>query len=270
MRANGCVAWLGPDVDALAGEDRTGCRMLDGCAAADGLVMGALVCASVVSLATQPCQAQKRESMQERLEREKAVRHQKLMRAKRLELGLSLGSSLGDVYQRSVPISLNANYFFNDNWGVGGYGFFALQSETALGEQIRIRRPLRTNDGSFSSVGLGFGADVLYTPVHGKLSPLGITAVRYDIGFTLGAGFLQVTTDGEAGAKIAPALGINSRFFINDSLALSVFYKLYIYSYADHVTLVSGESRVEETWGPQGFGGITLSFLTGKARVSIE
>lgn len=243
---------------------------LIGAASTKIALVGALACAWVMSSSVQPCQAQKRESMKERLEREKAVRHQKLMRAKRLELGLSLGSSLGDVYQRSLPISFNANYFFNDSWGVGGYGFFALQSETALGEQIKLRRPLRTNDGSFSSVGLGFGADLLYTPIHGKLSPLGITAVRYDIGFTLGAGFLQVTTDGEAGAKIAPALGINSRFFISESLALSVFYKLYVYPYADHTTLVSGESRVEETWGPQGFGGITLSFLTGKAQVSIE
>ena len=233
-------------------------------------LFGVGTCVMVLMTTAETGWAEKRESMKKRLEREKSIRYQKLMRAQRLELGLSVGSSLNDVYQRSAPIGVNANYFWSDSWGIGAHAFFALQSETALGEQVKIRRPTRANNNSFTSVGLGLGADLLYTPIHGKFSPLGITAIRYDLGLTGGVGLLQVTTDGEPGFKPAPAFGINSRFFIHESLAISVFYKAYIYSYADHVTIVSGKKQINESWGSQSFGGIMLSFLTGKARVSAE
>jgi len=214
--------------------------------------------------------AEKRESMQKRLEREKTVRNQKLMREDRFEFGLSLGSSLGDTYQRNFPIGLSTNYFLNDQWGLGVNAFFAISSETSLAEQIRVQRPQRVNQSSFSAIGLGIGADALYTLSHGKFSPLGITAIRYDLALTGGIGLIQVVNGDDSQFAAAPSMGINSHFFIDEQLAVSVFYKLYIYSRSDHQAIIDNKLVSNESWSGHGFGGLMFSFFAGKPKVTIE
>lgn len=225
---------------------------------------------SVMSADHSPAWAKKRESMKKRLQREKTVRRQYLLRDGRLELSASLGASLGDTYQRNFPIGASATYFLNDRWGLRAGGFFSITSETALAEQIRALRPKRVNANSFSGVGLGFGGDVLYTLIHGKFSPLGIGAVRYDLAFTGGVGLLQVVTGSESAFAVAPSAGINSHFFLSEQLAVSVFYKLYVYPHVDHQIIVDGKPTIEESWSGHSFGGISFSFFTGKAKVSAE
>lgn len=214
--------------------------------------------------------AEKRESMKKRLEREKTVRRQRLMRAGRLELSGSLGASLGDAYQRNYPIGVAATYHLNDRWGIRGGGFFALSSETSLAEEIRALRPKRVTPNSFTSVGLGFGADVLYTMIYGKFSPLGIGAIRYDLALTGGVGMLQSVSGTVSAFKIAPNVGINSHFFLSDQIAVGVFYKLYVYSYTDHQLFVDNKPALEESWSGHSFGGLAFSFFTGKVKVSAE
>ena len=220
---------------------------------------------------TYEARAEKLETMQKRLEKDKTVRRQKLMRSGRMELGVALGSSLGDTYKRSHPISLLGNYYFSDEFGVGLAAFFAMSSETALAEEIRLIRPNRVaGDESFSSVSLGAGLDFLYTPLHGKVSLLGISAVKYDLAVTGGAHLLQVVGAQSDGFKPAPAVGINSHFFIDDRLAVSVFFKSFIYPRADRSILVSGVPQSEETWALHHFGGLSFSFFTGKPTVGYE
>lgn len=214
--------------------------------------------------------SEKRESMKKRLEREKTVRQQKLMREGRFELGASLGSSLGDAYQRNFPLGVSARYFLNDQWGIGTQAFLAISSETSLAEEIRAKRSQRVDQSSFTSVGLGVDVDTLYTLIHGKFSPLGITAVRYDLAFTGGLGLLQIVNGDDARFTVAPSLGINSHFFLNEQLAVSVFYKLYVYARADHQVVVSGKVIADEAWSAHGFGGLTFSYFMGKAKVSTE
>jgi hypothetical protein len=195
---------------------------------------------TLVSLSsyTQSWAEDKLETMGKRLANDSAIRRQKLMRDGRLELGLSLGSSLGDTYRRSFPIKLHT--------------------------------PRRVSKDSFSAVTLGVDLDVQYVPLHGKLSLLGISAVRYDLGLTGGLGLLQINGALQDGLSVAPALGLNGRFFFNDQMALGVFYKMYIYPHSDRATIIDGAPVVESRWSPHGFGGMMFSFMTGKPGVGYE
>ena len=212
----------------------------------------------------------KQETMEKRLAKDHAVRRQKLMRDGRFEAGFSIGSTLGDSYRRSFPLTLHGNYFFTDQLGAGLTAFYALTSETSLAEEVRTLRPRRVAANSFSAVTMGIGLDVHYTPIHGKLSLLGISAIRYDLGLLGGVGFLQVDGAEQDGFTIAPDLGLNGRFFINDQLAISVFYKAYIYSRAEQAAIIDGRPSVETSWSAHNFGGLTVSYLLGKPSVGYE
>ena len=132
-------------------------------------------------------------------------------------------------------------------------------------------RPTRVGgDDSFSAVTLGAGLDLYYTPIHGKFSLLGISAIRYDLAMTAGAHLLQVEGAGSDGFKPAPEVGITSNFFINDQMAITVFYKNFIYSRADHSIIINGVATSEETWAMQGMGGVYFSFFTGKPTIGYE
>lgn len=210
------------------------------------------------------------ETMEKRLSNDSAIRRQKLMRDGRLELGLSLGSSLGDTYRRSFPIKLHTTYFISDQLGIGLNAFYALTSETSLAEDVRALRPRRVAKDSFSAVSLGVDLDVQYVPLHGKLSLLGISAIRYDLGLTGGIGLLQINGAQQDGFSVAPALGLNGRFYFNDQMALGVFYKSYIYPHSDRAAIIDGAPVVDSRWSPHGFGGLMFSFMTGKPGVGYE
>ena len=146
-----------------------------------------------------------------------------------------------------------------------------MSSETQLTDEIRRVRPNRIrSEADFSSVGLGVGADVIYTPLYGKFSLMGISALKYDLAATAGFHMLQVSGAQSDGFKPAPSLGLNAHFFINESMAVGVFYKNFLYSRSDHVALIGGEAEAEPELSLQSFGGLSFSFFTGKTRVDFE
>ena len=215
--------------------------------------------------------AEKRESMKTRLEREKTIRLQKLMRSNRAEFSLAVGSSLGDAYKRSYPISLGGAYHISDQFAFGLSAFYSLSAETSLAEEVRRVRPARVGgDDTFSSVNYGLGLDAIYTPIHGKFSLLGISTLRYDLSGTAGAHAIGVSGAGADGMKIAPSVGLNSHFFIDHRLAVTVFYKGFVYWRADHAVKVNGALNAEETGTIHGFGGLAISFFTGKPTIGTE
>ena len=215
--------------------------------------------------------AEKQETMQKRLEKEKTVRLQRLMRSGRTEFSLALGSSLGDAYRRNHPISLTARQHISDSFGLGLTVFYALSSETSLAEEIQRVRPNRVQgEESFSTISLGAGLDAIYTPIHGKLSLLGISAIRYDLSLTGGLHFLQVSGAESDGFKPAPSVGLSGHFFLDQQLAITVFFKNFIYSYADHSVLVAGSPSADPSWSLHSFGGLALSFFLGKPTIGSE
>jgi outer membrane beta-barrel protein len=213
----------------------------------------------------------KRESMQKRLQKEKTIRRQKLLLDQRLELSVSLGSSLGEVYKQSYPLGISGTYHLSNEFALAASAFFALSSETQLTEEIRRVRPNRIQDDSaFSSVGLGLGVDAVYTPVYGKFSLLGISALKYDLSGTVGFHLLQVSGAESDGFKPALALGLAAHFFIDDSMAVGVFYKNFLYSRNDHVALIANKLEAEAEFSIHSFGGLSFSYFTGKAQVESE
>ena len=215
--------------------------------------------------------ADKLETMQKRLEKDKTVRRQKFLRSGRMVLSVGLGSSLGDTYRRSYPVSVSGVYYISDEFGIGGSAFYALNAPTALADELKKVRPARAgNDELFSAVDLGAGLDVYYTPIHGKLSLLGISALKYDLAVTGGVHFLSVKGAESDGFKPAPAVGINSNFFIDNQMAVTVYYKNFIYSRADHSVQVGEEVKSDNGWSMHGFGGLMFTYFTGKPTIGYE
>lgn len=226
----------------------------------------------IASLAfTSVASAEKRESMKNRLEKEKTIRLQKLMRSDRAEFTLSLGSSLGDAYKRSYPIGIGGAYHLSDQFALAASAFYALSGETSLAEEVRRVRPSRVSgDETFSAIDYGAGAELVYTPIHGKFSLLGISALRYDLSTTGGVYALGVSGAASDGLKIAPSLGLNGHFFIDERLAVTVFYKGFIYWRADHAVKIDGALKADDIGSVHSFGGLAVSFFTGAAVVETE
>ena len=89
------------------------------------LIMSLVCCLIFQVLDSHQVQAEKIETMQKRLEQDKTVRRQKLMRSGRMILSAGLGSSLGDTYRRSHPIGISGTYYLSDEFGIGASAFYA-------------------------------------------------------------------------------------------------------------------------------------------------
>ena len=218
--------------------------------------------------------AEVKDGVMKRLEGSDPVRRRQMMRKGRAELGFSFGSSTGEIYQTSVTSGLQANYYMRDSFGVGASVFYGLNFDSSLAEKVKAERPDRIPEEAFAGVGLGASLEAVIVPAYGKASLLGIINGKYDLNITLGGGALQVTGAELARFAIAPVVGLGSRFFINDGLAVNIQLKDYIYQRAQNVISVTdamgqpAKPIVEERWMNHFFLTATFSFFIGKPQIS--
>jgi outer membrane beta-barrel protein len=210
----------------------------------------------------------------QRLLESDAVRHRKLMRDDRLELGLTLGSSAGELYTRSFLFGLQAQTYLSDSFGLGGFVFYALNMDSSLAERVRSLRPTRVNDETFARVNFGASLETMLVPAFGKASLLGAMTARYDLNLILGVGALQQSGAGELEQlAIAPVIGLGTRLFLSDTLAVNVGLRDYIYKRAQNAILLKGDEGVtyvaSPRWQHQFFLTATFSFFTGKPQTSL-
>lgn len=233
-----------------------------------------LLCTVGLSLIAPAAQAEVKDGVMKRLANSNPVRRRLMMRDGRAELGLSLGSSTGEIYQTSATVGAQANYYLTDSFGMGAYLFYALNFESDLASKVRAERPDRVSKQGFSGVGFGASLEALIVPAYGKASLLGVINGKYDLNITLGAGALQVTGEELEKLAIAPVIGVGSRFFFNETIAMNVQLRDYIYQRAQNVVLVKDPTgqiatpSVEESWMNHFFITLTFSFFPGKPQIS--
>jgi len=225
--------------------------------------------------APRAARADVKEGVMKRLEESAAVRRRKVLRDGRLEAALSLGTTLGDTYNRALPVGLMGHLYLSDSFALGLNAFYGINLETSIVERIRAARPGRLAASSFAGVGFGASLEATFVPAFGKLSLLGVMNSVYDMSFIVGAGVVQVS-GAEPFGQIAPApvVGVGFRVFANDSLAVSLQLRDYIYSRSQSAVRVvdPATNKVtysqQERWQNQLFFTLAFSFLTGEPRFS--
>jgi len=232
------------------------------------------LCAICLTFSAQNARAEVKDGVMKRLASSNPVRRRQMMRDGRFELGLTLGSSTGEMYQTTATVGAQAQLYLTDSFGIGAYVFYGLNFESSLAEKVRAERPDRVSKETFSGVGLGSSLEAVIIPAYGKASLLGVINGKYDLNITLGAGAVQVTGEGLEKFAIAPVIGVGSRFFINESLAVNIQLRDYVYQRAQNVVLVKDPTGqiatplVEESWMSHFFITATFSFFAGKPKVS--
>ena len=213
--------------------------------------------------------AEEREEVtMKRLLESNAVRHHRMLRDGRFAVIGGIGSTLLEPFIQSTLISAQAQYYLNDRIGIGAYGFVGINSETGLVENIRAQRPQLALADHFAGLGFGAGAEVIYIPAFGKLSLLGQFMTRYDLQLLAGAAFLNVTGIGTAKSTVAPSIGLGSRFFFSDSMAVDVQLRDYLYARSTNSIPVEGQSPVStEEFLNQFTFQLTVSYFFGQPKV---
>ena len=175
-------------------------------------------------------------SVLERLEDGVAIHNKPLLHSGRFALSPSFGLTTGDLFQRTMLFGLNAEYFISERLSLSVGGAFGLASELPLAEAIRSQRPSQVSAQSFSHIGLLLGGEAQYSPVYGKLSLLGINALRYDLHLIGGASLVQTTGEVIDESAVAPHVGGGLRIFLSKEIALATQLRGYFYSRSENAT----------------------------------
>ncbi len=186
------------------------------------------------------------------LEEGPVVRRRILFRSDRFELLPQMAMTLNDTYKRNIMAGIGGNYYLTNEFGIGAsFVYAAVHPNTDLLDSISAEADRSVREGlKYAVPQFGFDAALLYAPIVGKLSALDNFIVNYDFHVMLGAGGVSVTSDSEGasggdfeGLKLGPMIGFGGRFFVTDSIAITVDFKDLIYSAAD---IQEGDEKVQE------------------------
>ena len=188
------------------------------------------------------------------------VRKQLLLRGGRHEATAGLGVSLGDAFVRGWAPTFGYTYYLFNWFGVGAdfnYNLCAALGDscrTNLAEQIELVNPdLRSGDLDDLSV-LTFMVTPYATliPITGKLGLFGTMVVNWDVHLTLGAALVGTDNLGEgdqiqSDAALAPVIGIGQRFYLGNSLAITVSLRDYVINRVLNVPTGDDDAGAETT-----------------------
>ncbi len=189
------------------------------------------------------------------LEEGPSVRRLLLLRSGRFEVQPAVGFSINDPFMRNMTAGASIAYYFNNSIGVGGdFGFAAVHmatDETTTVQQDfyspRVREQL-----SITQLNMNFDVGMIWAPVFGKFAVFGVV-LNYDLHGFVGAGALMfdsVCADPDfvnpdngntctpieniGGMKFAGALGVGSRIYINNFMALNFELRDYVTSFSEY------------------------------------
>jgi outer membrane beta-barrel protein len=140
---------------------------------------------------------------------------------------------MNDAYRRNFMPGLTMAYHFSDSLAIGLSGFFGVPYDTDLADQLQTKRPNRVSQGGFSDVSLITSAELIYTPLYGKVAVVQRLIVDYDMHVLLGGG-LSMVGGGTELDKAAPTVvvGVGFRIFVNRWMATTIQVRDYLYSSA--------------------------------------
>ncbi len=147
-----------------------------------------------------------------------AVRHRKLLVAKRFELAPLFESTINADFRHIVGGGAKIEYHFGDKLSVGAVGVFSTALNTKLIDRI-IPTLENTNDNAtrepsqtefkdhLNSMPLHGAAYLSLTPWYGKLAAFGAAYVAFDFYFQAGVSFAQLKSDCPTNVCSDPAPG---------------------------------------------------------------
>lgn len=167
----------------------------------------------------------------EKLEDGDAIRNRFKLRGGRFEAAPGIGFTMNDAFQRTAMVGVQLHYHLSDSFALGVAGYYGIPFNTDLADRIESARPERADAGAFSTVGLIASFELTYTPLIGKFAMFGRKVFNYDLHVLAGVGGVQTAGDPDLeGFNIAPVLGIGLRTFVNNSFAVNVQLRDYLYS----------------------------------------
>ena len=169
----------------------------------------------------------------ERLEAGDAIRHRLLLRGGRFELTPTLGFTMNDAFRRTALFGATLNYHISDSVAFGITALGGVAYNSALADRIGEQRPEAVKQGAFSDLALLATAEFQYTPLIGKFAVFGRYVFNYDLHLIAGAGAgLRSGEKDIDNATFTPVVGLGLRTFVNDSMAVTIQVRDYIYSAA--------------------------------------
>lgn len=135
----------------------------------------------------------------------------------RFQMNAGFATIVNDPWNQSVGANVRAAYNLTEQWGLEGQGFFmSTQQSTAATELLSQHRiNAKTSFGALSSY---YGANVMWTPLYGKISLFNSRIIPFDMYFSAGGG----TTNLDGGpAATAPtfSMGTGQIFALTRSVA---------------------------------------------------
>ncbi|HUP57823.1 MAG TPA: outer membrane beta-barrel domain-containing protein [Bdellovibrionota bacterium] len=153
----------------------------------------------------------------------RVVQNRLYSKARKLELGLYAATISGDPFLSVKSFGLLAGYHLNEEWGI-----FGVFWKTSAGPSS-ARDFLEQDIGVTSNGNLPRdykGAEVMWSPVYGKLAVLGKLIIHYDLHLLGGLGF----TGNESNDAFTLSGGIGQQIYITDKLSIRLDYRLMRYT----------------------------------------
>lgn len=154
------------------------------------------------------------------------VQNRVYVKKNHLTLLASVGTAGTDPFLSVKTLQGALGYHFSESFGVSAiYRKYLVSSSSYLSE---LESGLVTGSPSTANTNKPnafYGGEIEYSPFYGKISISGTSIVHYDAHFLLGLG----VTDTESGKYLTPSIGFGPQFYLSNSLALRLDYRLAVY-----------------------------------------
>jgi len=204
------------------------------------------------------------------------VRQELQLRGKRHELTTSLGMSMNDAFVRGWAPTVGYAYYLTNWFGVGAdihanLCAFGVDCRTALAERIQDVDP-NLRSGGLDDVSVLSTLVTPYAtlvPISGKVGVVGGHIVHWDMNLFVGGALVLSDNAGdgdaiEASSTLAPMIGVGQRFFIDESMAITLSLRDYIINRALNASTAgedTGAAPVSEEIDNRFFLGLGVSFF---------
>lgn len=148
-----------------------------------------------------------------------------LPKTERFQLYTALGLSTNSPWFINLGGKINFSYNFSENFGIEGSGMFLASSERDAAKEIRENNSLQPE--RFILTKSHLGADLVWTPIYGKIAKLNQEIIPFDMYFSLGGGISGTNSVEKNVATAHMATG--QIFAISKSFAFRWDYSWYLY-----------------------------------------
>lgn len=155
------------------------------------------------------------------------VQNRAFTKAGRLSLSAAFGTASSDPFLNVKSGSLSLGYHFSESLGINLVGKKYFVSDSSYMKELRDG--LVTGASTMANTNRPnsyFGAEVVYSPLYGKISLSGSSIVHYDAHLLFGAG----QTKTESGNYFTPSIGFGPQFYLGSSVAITLDYRLSFYN----------------------------------------